>query len=82
MTHYINKEERKRDLSFDYANLSDEEAEDAKEGLIEEKGFFIPPSALFCNVLKNAPNNEDLNVTLQNIFNEIEKSSLGFKSEE
>ncbi|MGN8530118.1 type I restriction-modification system subunit M N-terminal domain-containing protein, partial [Helicobacter pylori] len=50
MTHYINKEERKRDPSFDYALLSDEEAEGAKEGLIEEKGFFIPPSALFCNV--------------------------------
>lgn len=33
-------------------------------------------------MLKNAPTNEDLNVTLQNIFNEIEKSSLGFKSEE
>ncbi|WRA53146.1 type I restriction-modification system subunit M [Helicobacter pylori] len=82
MTHYINKEERKFDPSFDYALLSDEEAESAKEGLIEEKGFFIPPSALFCNVLKNAPDNEDLNVTLQNIFNEIEKSSLGFKSEE
>ncbi|GAA8937607.1 hypothetical protein HpEKB20_09900 [Helicobacter pylori] len=82
MTHYINKQERECDPGFDYANLSDEEAESAKEGLIEEKGFFIPPSALFCNVLKNAPHNEDLNVTLQNIFNEIEKSSLGFKSEE
>ncbi|GAA7197603.1 type I restriction-modification system subunit M [Helicobacter pylori] len=82
MTHYINKQERELDPSFDYANLSDEEAESAKEGLIEEKGFFIPPSALFCNVLKNAPHNGDLNVTLQNIFNEIEKSSLGFKSEE
>ncbi|GHP38691.1 type I restriction-modification system subunit M [Helicobacter pylori] len=82
MTHYINKQEREHDPNFDYANLSDEEAESAKEGLIEEKGFFIPPSALFCNVLKNARHNEDLNVTLQNIFNEIEKSSLGFKSEE
>ncbi|RKU92153.1 type I restriction-modification system subunit M [Helicobacter pylori] len=82
MTHYINKEERKHDPGFDYALLSDEEAEHAREHLIEEKGFFIPPSALFCNVLKNAPNNEDLNVTLQNIFNEIEKSSLGAPSEE
>ncbi len=82
MTHYINKEERKRDPSFDYALLSDEEAERAREQLIEEKGFFIPPSALFCNALKNAPSNEDLNVTLQNIFTEIEKSSLGTPSEE
>ncbi|MGL2380482.1 type I restriction-modification system subunit M [Helicobacter pylori] len=80
MTHYINQ--RESDPSFDYASLSDEVAEHAKEGLIEEKGFFIPPSALFCNVLKNAPSNEDLNVTLQNIFNEIEKSSLGTPSEE
>ncbi len=82
MTDYINKEERKRDPGFDYALLSDEEAEDAKKDLIEEKGFFIPPSALFCNVLKNACHNEDLNVTLQNIFNEIEKSSLGTPSEQ
>ncbi|WRC17001.1 type I restriction-modification system subunit M [Helicobacter pylori] len=82
MTDYINKEERKRDPGFDYALLSDEEAERAREHLIEEKGFFIPPSALFCNVLKNAPSNEDLNVTLQNIFNEIEKSSLGTPSEQ
>ncbi|QDY59991.1 type I restriction-modification system subunit M [Helicobacter pylori] len=82
MTHYINKEERKRDPGFDYALLSDEEAKSAREGLIEEKGFFIPPSALFCNVLKNAHHNEDLNVTLQNIFNEIEKSSLGTPSEQ
>ncbi|MFP6351046.1 type I restriction-modification system subunit M [Helicobacter pylori] len=84
MTDYINKEERerRRDPSFDYALLSDEEAEGDKKGQIEEKGFFIPPSALFCNVLKNAPSNDDLNVTLQNIFNEIEKSSLGSKSEE
>ncbi|WP_258230440.1 type I restriction-modification system subunit M [Helicobacter pylori] len=107
MTHYINKEERKRDPGFDYASLSDEVAERARKGLIEEegffidyaslsdevaerareelikeKGFFIPPSALFCNVLKTARHNEDLNVTLQNIFTEIEKSSLGTPSEE
>lgn len=82
MTHYTYEKERKFDPSFDYALLSDEEAEGARERLIEEKGFFIPPSALFCNALKNAPSNGDLNVTLQNIFTEIEKSSLGTPSEE
>ncbi|GAA7609449.1 type I restriction-modification system subunit M [Helicobacter pylori] len=84
MTHYINERERERnpDSDSDYANSSDEEANDARKSLIEEKGFYIPPSALFCNVLKNAPKNEDLNVTLQNIFNGIEKSSLGTPSEE
>ncbi len=39
MTDYINKEERKRDPSFDYALLSDEEAKSAREHLIEEKAF-------------------------------------------
>ncbi|WP_120824969.1 type I restriction-modification system subunit M [Helicobacter pylori] len=82
MANHHNEYERKIDPSFDYASLSDEEAEIVRKSTIEEKGFFIPPSALFCNVLKNAPNNEDLNVTLQNIFTEIEKSSLGFKSED
>ncbi|KAF0999466.1 type I restriction-modification system subunit M, partial [Helicobacter pylori] len=82
MTDYINKKERKGDPGSDYALLSDEVAERARKELIKEKGFFIPPSALFCNALKNAPSNEDLNVTLQNIFNEIEKSSLGTPSEE
>ncbi|WQW65966.1 type I restriction-modification system subunit M [Helicobacter pylori] len=80
MTRYINQ--RESDPSFDYASLSDEVAERERKVFIEEKGFFIPPSALFCNVLKNAPSNEDLNVTLQNIFTEIEKSSLGTPSEE
>lgn len=82
MANHHNEYERKIDPSFDYASLSDEEAEIVRKPTIEEKGFFIPPSALFCNVLKNAPNNEDLNVTLQNIFTEIEKSSLGAPSEE
>lgn len=51
-------------MSFDYVNLSDEEVEGVKEGLIEEKGFFILLSVLFCNVLKNVLNNEDFNVIL------------------
>ncbi len=82
MANHHNEYERKLNPNFDYASSSDEEAEIVRKSTIEEKGFFIPPSALFCNVLKNAPSNEDLNVTLQNIFNEIEKSSLGTPSEE
>ncbi len=82
MANHHNEYERKLDPNFDYASLSDEEAEIVRKSTIEEKGFFIPPSALFCNALKNALSNEDLNVTLQNIFTEIEKSSLGTQSEE
>ena len=42
--------------------MSDEDAEEAREGLVEEKGFFILPSQLFINVCKAAPNDENLNV--------------------
>ncbi|GAA7273672.1 hypothetical protein HpM004_06400 [Helicobacter pylori] len=47
MTHYINKEERERDPSFDYANLSDEEAEGAQEKALLKKKAFISPQALY-----------------------------------
>ena len=52
ITNYINEGEIEAgNIEFDYANMSDEEAEEAREGLVEEKGFFILPSELFCNVL-------------------------------
>ena len=41
LTHYINDGEHAAgNTVFDYATLSDKEAEDARAGLIEEKGFF------------------------------------------
>ncbi len=55
MANHHNEYERKLDPSFDYASLSDEKAEIVRKSTIEEKGFFIPPSALFCNVLKTRP---------------------------
>ena len=56
---------------FSYSELSDDEAEEAREGLIDEQGFFMYPSELFCNVLKRADNDENLNETLERIFNNI-----------
>lgn len=53
LTSYINKGEWDAgNTSFDYALMSDGEAEEARKGLIEEKEFFILPSELFCNVCK------------------------------
>lgn len=80
---YFNKNERDAgDLEFDYADISDEEAiKDFKPGTVQEKGFFILPSELFENVVKNAKNNENLNTDLANIFKKIEASAIGFKSE-
>lgn len=83
LTSYINKGEHDAgNEDFNYAELSDAEAEVAREDLINEKGFFILPSQLFENVRKNAPNNENLNETLERTFNAIENSAKGTSSED
>ena len=82
LTNYINQGEWDAGNSdFDYAQMPDAEAEEAREGLIEEKGFFILPSELFCNVRKRAPQDENLNETLERVFNHIEDSAKGSESE-
>ena len=82
LTNYINQNEIEAgDTDFDYAKMSDEDAEEAREGLIEEKGFFMLPSELFCNVCANAANDENLNERLERIFNNIEGSAKGSESE-
>lgn len=48
---------------------------------MEEKGFFIPPSELFCNVRRKASNDENLNETLEKVFHHIEESAKGSQSE-
>ena len=80
LTNYINKLEP--DDNFDYAKLSDEQAEYGRNETLKEKGFYILPSELFCNVRKKAKTDADLNVTLNNIFNNIENSAKGTDSEE
>lgn len=82
LTNYINKGEIEAgNVDFDYTKMRDEDVLDAKEDLIQEKGFFILPSQLFCNVVANARTNENLNVDIANIFRAIEDSSKGTKSE-
>ena len=83
ITNYINEGERRAgDSSFDYAKLADNEAEPERENLVKEKGFFILPSELFCNVVKRAKDDENLNETLEKIFNNIENSAKGAESED
>ncbi|MDY3954289.1 MAG: hypothetical protein SOY83_02240, partial [Anaerovoracaceae bacterium] len=60
--------------------MSDADAEEARESLVEEKGFFSPPSELFCNVNGRADNDENLNETLERVFNHIEASAKGSTS--
>lgn len=66
---------------FSYASISDEMAENAREDMINTKGFFILPSELFCNLRKRAKDDENLNVTLETILKHIEDSAKGTQSE-
>ena len=79
---YINTGEIEAgNADFDYAAMPDEEAEEARDGLVEEKGFFILPSELFCNVCVRAADDENLNETLERVFRHIEESAKGSASE-
>lgn len=82
LTNYINAEERRTDKKdFDYAGLSDKEAEFGRADTVKEKGFYILPSELFVSVRKNARNDANLNETLATIFRNIESSAKGTESE-
>ena len=91
LTEYVNTSEREAILaeggtpeeaaSFDYATLSNEDAEAAREGIVKEKGFFIRPSDLFGNVRAQASGDENLNETLSYAFRFIENSARGSGSE-
>ena len=83
LANYINAGELEAgDTTFDYAKLSDSDAEQAREDLVATKGFFILPSELFENVRCRAANDENLNETLEKIFKNIEASAQGSDSED
>ena len=83
ITAYINAGEHETgDDTFDYAKISDEEAEQARADLVATKGFFVLPSELFVNVRSRAATDENLNETLARIFKNIEGSAQGTPSEE
>ena len=82
LTNFINNIQREAGQDdFDYTQLSDEEAETARDYLVDVKGFFIKPSELFSNVCKNAPEDDNLNETLERVFRNIENSAQGTPSE-
>ncbi len=82
LTNYINKGEHEAgNTDFDYVTMPDADAETARDGLVDEKGFFILPSELFCNVRARASQDENLNETLESVFKHIEASAQGHVSE-
>ncbi len=79
---YLNEHERKAgNAGFDYASLSDADAEFGRAETVREKGFYILPSELFANVRRRARADENLNETLEAVFRNIEGSAVGSDSE-
>ncbi|MEA4835705.1 MAG: type I restriction-modification system subunit M [Anaeromusa sp.] len=79
---YINSGEHEAgNIDFDYAQMSDADAAEAKEGLVEEQGFFMLPSELFGNVRARAASDENLNETMESVFRHIEESAKGSEAE-
>ena len=70
LTAWINAQEREAGYpDFDYATLSDKQAESARADMVAEKGFFILPSQLFANVRQRArQHTENLNEVLSQIL--------------
>lgn len=83
ITKYANRRAKESgDEEFNYENLSDKEALYGQKTMVDEKGYFILPSELFANVKRQALQNENLNITLANIFKHIEESAKGSQSEQ
>lgn len=98
LTTYLNKGEWEAgNVKFDYAKISDEEAENVRADMVETKGFFILPSELFGTLLNKinkadkeakerelevADLDENLNEILHQNFKNIEASAIGSPSEE
>lgn len=70
------------DDSINYAELSDDViTPEIKDDAVKTKGYFIYPSQLFVNVVKDADTNPNLNTDLKAIFDSIESSANGYASE-
>lgn len=83
LTSYINKEEQRTGhKNFNYADITDRDAELGRVDTVKEKGFYILPSELFVNVRKKAKTDENLNETLSRVFKNIEHSAKGTESED
>jgi len=83
LTSYINRIEREAgNNDFDYSEQIDADVILIRPVIVQQKGFYIPPSGLFVNVRKRARNDQNLNETLARIFKSIEGTAIGSTSEE
>lgn len=83
LTSYLNEQGRLAGTpDFDYARLSDNDAEFGRAEKVKEKGFYILPSELFAKVRARARHDAHLNETLERVFKNIEGSATGSDSED
>jgi len=83
LSAYIEAGERAAgNANFEYAKLSDAEAELGRVETVAEKGFYIVPSELFVNVRRRAARDANLNETLERVFRNVEGSAVGADSED
>lgn len=70
ITAYINEGEAE---GFDYTALTDEQAEQARDGMAAELGYFILPSDLFCSIYKKR-NDPDFNLIVNEAYRRFDES--------
>lgn len=82
ITIWVNEGEAEYgNADFDYAQISDDMAEQVRNDAVNTLGFFILPSELFENVRRSAPRDLNLNETLARVFANIEAPAIGSESE-
>lgn len=83
MVYIINAEQQEAGVEgFDYANLTDKEAETEREAFTEMLGYYILPSQLFDRLAESADDNDDLNIELDQAFKAVEQSTASADSAE
>lgn len=58
-----------------YADYKEPIDDATRDSIIDEIGYFVYPEQLFCNIVKNASTNENLNIDLYNAIHAIEENS-------
>ena len=81
LVHVINTEQIEAgDEGFNYAELDDETAEDAREHYTEMLGYYIVPSQLFDALEEGSKTNQNLNIDLDKAFRAVEESTVSTDS--
>ena len=76
--HYISTQE----ININYAELNDcQITAEIVDRAIKTKGYFIYPSQVYSNIVKNTANNAHLSTDISKILSDIESSASGYPSE-